>query len=106
MARNKSLKRSIDEIMAEIPDPKSVKFEPLPIPSKHPAILHLPPNIDFTDPYALFTLFWPESLWQTIAINTNMYAIEKRTKSNDERLRLWHEVNSTEIKIFVGILIY
>jgi hypothetical protein len=31
-------KRPLEEVMADIPDPKRVKFDPLPIPSKHPPL--------------------------------------------------------------------
>jgi hypothetical protein len=99
-------KRPLEEVMADIPDPKRVKFDPLPIPSKHPPILRLPPTIDTDDPYALFTLFWPEKMWTTIATNTNLYASEKRFSAKERRQRAWHGTSPAELKAFVGILIY
>ena len=54
-SKEKRKKRRLSQVMADIPDPKTVIFNPLRIPLKHPAILHLPPSIDPNDPYALFT---------------------------------------------------
>jgi hypothetical protein len=104
--KNQKKKRTLEEVMADIPDPMTVIFDPLCIPSKHPPILHLPPNIDTDDPYALFCLFWPERMWTTIATNTNLYAVEKRMKSEEDRMRPWHDTCSAELKVFIGILIY
>ncbi len=75
-------KRTIAELMALIPNPDSVIFEPLN-PPKHQSILHLPSNTDVDDPYTLLSLFWPENMWSIISRNTNLYAITKRIESND-----------------------
>jgi hypothetical protein len=72
----KKRKRTLNEIIADIPDPPTVLFDPLCIPSKHPLILYIPPDLDTDDPYALFILFWPEKIWQTITVNTNLYAVK------------------------------
>jgi len=104
--KRKKKKRTISQVMADIPDPQTVIFDPLCIPSKHPPILNLPSSIDADDPYALFTLFWPEKLWTTITTNTNLYAVQKRMSSTAERQSPWHETCPSELKIFVGILIY
>ena len=45
-------KRRLSSVMADIPDPKSVKFDPLPIPSTHHLILHLPPPVTPNPIYA------------------------------------------------------
>jgi hypothetical protein len=42
----KPRKRPLEAVLADIPDPKRVKFEPLSIPPAHPAILNLPSGID------------------------------------------------------------
>ena len=78
----------------------------MPIPSTHPPILHLPSNTNVDDPYALFSLFWPEKMWDVLTVNTNLYAVQQRMKSSEERQRPWHDTCSAELKVFVGILIY
>jgi len=85
--KEKKIKRTLQEGMADISNPKTVIFDPFCVSSKHPAILHLPSNIDTNDPYALFSLFWPERIWTTITANTNIYAIDKRIKSTEDRIR-------------------
>ncbi len=85
--KEKKIKCILQKVMADIPNPKTVIFDPLYISFKHPAILHLPSNIDTNDPYALFSLFWPERIWTTITANTNIYAIDKRIKSTEDRIR-------------------
>ena len=106
ICKTRKKKRSIEEVMADIPDPKTVVFEPMPIPTRHPPILHLPSSLDPDNPYALFTLFWPEKMWDTIARNTNFYAIQKRMLCAKEGQRPWHQTCAAELKVFVGILVY
>jgi len=55
--KEKKTKRTLKKIIADIPDVKTMIFNPLYISSKHPPILNLPPNIDTDDSCALFTLF-------------------------------------------------
>src|SRR5580700_5292462 len=100
-------KRPFAEVLADIPLLESVIFEPLNTgPDREPQI-RLPEDIDPDDPYALFSLFWPEDLWQIISRNTNQYAIQKRIgKQLPKSSRPWHDTSTTEIKIFIGILIY
>ena len=102
----KAKKRTLADVVKDIPDPKTVIFDPLYIPVKHAPILHLPSDVDPDNPYNLFTLFWPEKLWTVLAINTNMYAIQKQLSSQEERQRPWHDTCAIELKVFVGILIY
>jgi Transposase IS4 len=91
--------------MAEVPYVKDVKFDPLQIPHIPPQ-LRLPMGIDTDDAYALFSLFWPESMWNIITTNTNIYAVQKRLHFTVERQYPWHDTYIAEIKIFFGILIY
>jgi transposase IS4-like protein len=69
--------------------------------------LWIPPDVNIDDPYALFSLFWPEDIWYTISHNTNMYAIIQRTnKPLSNSPRPWSDTSVVEIKVFIGILIY
>jgi hypothetical protein len=95
-AKKAKKKRPLAKVIADIPDPKTVIFDPLCVPSKHPPILHLPPGLDTDDPYSLFTLFWPERMWTTITTNTNIYAVKKRFQSKHERMRPWSETCPAE----------
>jgi hypothetical protein len=85
-------KRPFAEVLADIPLLESVIFEPLNTgPDREPQI-RLPEDIDPDDPYALFSLFWPEDLWQIISRNTNQYAIQKRIgKQLPKSSRPWHD---------------
>ena len=91
--------------MNEIPCVQSVNFDSLYV-LYVPAQLCLPTNFDTDDLYAIFSLFWPESIWITITRNINIYAIQKRLDLTIERQYLWHDTYIAEIKIFFGILIY
>jgi Transposase IS4 len=102
---SKKRKRSLSDVMAEVPCVKDVKFDPLQIPHIPPQ-LRLPIGIDTDDAYALFSLFWPESMWNIITTNMNIYAVQKRLHFTAERQYPWHDTYIAEIKIFFGILIY
>ena len=104
-ARKKTKKRSLAEVVKDIPDPKTVVFDPLCIPQRHDPILHLPLDLNTNDPFSLFNLFWPEKLWTTLATNTNLYAVQKRMNVI-ERQRPWHNTCAAELQVWVRILIY
>ncbi|MCJ1469881.1 hypothetical protein MMC07_008525, partial [Pseudocyphellaria aurata] len=64
----------------------------------------------WNDAYNDFRLFWPESIWDTLADNTNSYAraqgaIEEFSADKANR-RKWYRTNADELKGFVGICIY
>lgn len=92
-------------ILAKIPNPKDVRFDPVPAMPKAPQV-KLPPDIDITSPYALFSLFFTENLWKVLTDNTNLYAFMKERKNNNIHHRTWRSVTPNEMKIFVGIQIY
>jgi hypothetical protein len=100
-------KRPLATVIADIPPLESVNFEPLDTGPERQPELQIPPNIDIDDPYALFSLFWPEDVWHTISCNTNMYAIIQRiNKPPSDSSRPWFDTSIVEIKVFIGILIY
>jgi hypothetical protein len=83
-----------------------VIFDPLPIPNTRNAELRIPDSVDIMDPYALWSLYWPESMWDIISRNTNLYAIHRITIEKDDHKRPWWDTSTVEIKVFVGMLIY
>lgn len=53
---------------------KTTTFEPLLEGPKRIPTAQIPHDVDIDSPYALFSLLWPEELWNTLATNTNKYA--------------------------------
>src|SRR5580700_1911509 len=100
-------KRPFADVLADILLLESVIFEPLETgPDREPQ-LRLPNNIDIDDPYALFSLYWPENLWQIISCNTNLYTVKERIgKPLSNSSRPWQDISAIEIRVFIGILIY
>jgi hypothetical protein len=101
------LKRlSQPEILSLIPNPKTVKFNAMNIPSQQLQPC-LPPSISVDSPAILFKQFLPDSLWETVIENTNLYAERQRFDSlHIERGRPWKPVSFSEIMIFIASLIY
>lgn len=93
-------------ILAQIPDANTVEFEPLQTDKNRPCQLRIPPNIDITNPYQLFSLFYNESLWEVLANNTNFYAYAKASKNYNPHARKWYPTTPQEIKVFIGVQIY
>ncbi|MCJ1468691.1 hypothetical protein MMC07_007320, partial [Pseudocyphellaria aurata] len=92
-----------------VPKAKDVVFEPLAFrfPARSPQDESDP---CWNDAYNLFCLFWPESIWNTLADNTNSYAqvqsaIEELSAKKTNQ-RKWYRTNADELKVFVGICIY
>lgn len=60
--------------------------------------------------YNLFSLFWPESIWNTLVDNTSSYALAQSAKeelsSVKANQRKWYRTSTRELKVFVGICIY
>jgi len=78
-----------------------------------------PGDLDLDSPYAIFSLFWTEEMWQIIATNTNAYALRqgaiqrgrdvgarRHYGSDTLNQRSWWATNADELKMFIGILIY
>ena len=94
------------EILAQIPDPKTVQFDAMDIP-KHLPRTYLPADIDIDDPVALFKLLLPDTLWESVVYHTNLYAETCRSRmSSLERTRPWHTVSFNDIMVFIGSIIY
>jgi hypothetical protein len=123
MAKKKSTtathKRKLDEITAELPTKEelSQRLRPL-IPSSEAPRLLLPPGLDLESPYAIFTLFISEEIFEFISQSTNAYARREIAKLSDSATtsattaaaattpRVWKDTTTGEIKVFFGILIY
>ena len=60
MADKAKIKKTLDEILALILDVKKIIFNPLPLLNRRKAKLYISEDINYTNPYALFSLFWPE----------------------------------------------
>jgi hypothetical protein len=96
MAKKKSTatagnKRTLDDITAELPTKEALSrlLQPL-IPVSTPPQLHLPTSLDLGSPYALFTLFISEDIFQYISRSTNEYAAqsqEDQSESESESTR-------------------
>ena len=92
-------------------------FQPfLEGPQREPYV-DLPSTLDLDSPYAISSLFWTEEMWKIFADSTNTYAlrqgaIEPDVTGNGTRLhsdfnqRRWFATNLSEIKVFIGIVIY
>lgn len=99
--------KSKEGLITKILDRNEVKFNLLLTVPKMPSELHLPYDMDINNPYNLFTLFFPKDLWSTIAVNTNQYAkLKNANTAYDKSGRHWWDINTAELKVFIGILIY
>ena len=87
---------------ASIPDPKTVIFEAMKEGPKRDPRPILPKNTDVTSPYALFSPFWTDEMWEILAKNTNLYAEQEEW----EYQRPWYPMNVDEMRVYIGILIY
>ncbi|QSS59577.1 hypothetical protein I7I51_09013, partial [Histoplasma capsulatum] len=64
------------------------------------------PNIDPRNSYTLFSLYISESDIQNIACSTNAYAEIQISRNSAINPREWQPTTSTEIKVFLGQIIY
>lgn len=103
VARLKKL--SLGDIIEMIPDPKDVVFEPFSPGCPREPEVHIPPNVDATDPLTLLHLFISPEIFTTIAENTNLYAITSNapTAPTSMNRRYWWPTNADEIRVFFGI---
>ncbi len=59
----------------EIPKIEDLKWEPLQLPyQERDPQLNLPSNLDMSNPYSLFSLFFTEEIFEKISHSTNLYA--------------------------------
>ncbi|MCJ1423259.1 hypothetical protein MMC29_001141 [Sticta canariensis] len=56
--------------------------------------------------YNLFSLFWPEHIWATIAENKNRYVVFRGARLEEpvskSKRRPWYDTTPNELKVFVG----
>ena len=80
------------------------RFKPLPItkPFTHGHGL-LPNTIPFDDPYAIFSLFFTESILQTLVQHTNEYAF---LYPGPKKGRTWYPTTVSELRAFLGVSIW
>ena len=71
----------------------------------HWAFINLPPNYEanFSKPINLFLLFFPNSILDTIVVNTNLYAL---TKDAGAIGRKWQNIDRKELIIWIALVIY
>jgi hypothetical protein len=67
-------KEKVEKILSEIPDIKTIEFDPIKMSEPQAPVLLLPSSIDAQKPLDLFYLFFTDTIWDTIARNTNTYA--------------------------------
>lgn len=104
----------------ELIDANTVDFEPFQEgPNREPRPIY-PEGLDLDSPYALFSLFWNEEMWNILATNTNAYALRQgaiergrdhigaRQHHDNEAInqRAWWPTNADELKVFVGAVLY
>ncbi len=71
----------------------------------HRAFINLPPNYEanFSKLINLFLLFFPNSILDTIVVNTNLYAL---TKDASAVSRKWQNIDRKELIIWIALVIY
>ena len=59
-------------------------------------------------PYELFSLFWDESVFEQLAVNTNLYAKLKQDSQTQpgKQRRKWHKTTASELKVWIGLIIH
>jgi hypothetical protein len=99
----KKTKRNLAQLLREIPHYEDVVFEPLKMAEPFPPTIELPPEVKIESPYSLFALFFSDDLIALLSSNTNKYA---KTKHAGQSGREWHKTTTSDIEIFLAILIY
>jgi len=88
---------------------------PLYCPLRHPYPLHSPINhlpssllsLNSIEPSDIVNLFLTEELFLTMSSNTNLYPQKKRSEAlPGVGGRVWHDVTPSELRIWIGIIIY
>ncbi len=102
--------RSLEEILLELGPATSVSYDPIQVENKQAASVLLPATFpQEPHPFDYFSLFFTHDLFQTITKNTNRYASLKRQdreEGKEEVLREWKDLNTYELYVFIGAIIY
>lgn len=101
--KKEETKRNLAQLLREMPHYEDVVFEPLKMAEPFPPTIELPPEVNIESPYSLFALFFSDDLIALLSSNTNKYA---KAKNAGQSGREWHETTTSDIKIFLAILIY
>src|SRR3989337_1978051 len=99
----KGRRKPVKTVQLPPPPPNFEHFiHPKPL---HRAFINLPPNYEanFSKPINLFLLFFSNSILDTIVVNTNLYAL---TKNAGAVGRKWQNIDSTELIIWIALVIY
>ena len=95
-----------DQLITEFGDLKSIQFEPFQPEQSRPAEALLPSSFPTNPlPSDYFNLFFTSDLFDLIVRNTNKYAAIQRL-DKAEKGREWHNLNSAELRVFIGVIIY
>jgi hypothetical protein len=98
--------RTVEELLTEFGDLKSIQFEPFQPEQERPARALLPSNFPSQPtPYDYFNLYFTSHLFDLISHNTNKYA-ELQRLHKEERLREWVQLVPAELHVFIGAIIY
>lgn len=101
--KKEETKPNLAQLLREMPHYEDVVFEPLKMAEPFPPTVELPPEVNIESPYSLFALFFSDDLIALLSSNTNKYA---KAKNAGQFGREWHETTTSDIKIFLAILIY
>lgn len=99
----KGKKKNVDSLIDKLPK-CSPAYKPLKIPKRAP-MPHEELRGKHLSPYALFQLFVPSFVLQIISNHINLKAELERDKK-DRRQRTWHATTASEIRAFIGVLLY
>jgi hypothetical protein len=95
-----------DQLITEFGDLKSIQYEPFQPEQIRPAEALLSSNFPTNPlPSDYFNLFFTSDLFDLIVRNTNKYAAIQRL-DKEEKGREWHDLNSAELRVFIGVIIY
>ena len=103
ISKKEETKRNLTQMLHEMPHYEDVVFEPLKMAEPFQPTVQLPYGVNIESSYSLFSLFIFQELIAMLSSNTNKYA---KAKSAGQSGREWHETTTSEIKIFLAILIY
>jgi hypothetical protein len=91
------------DLLAKWPSPSKVIFEPLQMKGRLSPQPLLPPGVGI-EPYELFSLFIPESLYAIISKHTNLYA--GLHQAGEDGSRTWKPTIPGDIKTFFAAIFY
>ena len=102
---------SSDDLTSCIPDPKTVKFEPLKMNPISPPIVKLPQDIDRDSPLSLIYsyCFYLIQFGMGLSGTPMLMPINRELVDcggHQECERTWHHTTFSEITFFIGIIIY